>query len=139
MQQTEKYKLNLIEREDVFSPDPLNENAEKTDAALAAVVDEARAVNAELEGRVAALEAKKAVFGSYGGTGAYTQDITLGFTPKIAIVAPAMSTVACYTAILDSVRAHSSSLHNLKIVKNGFSVGPETNKSGYTYCYMAMG
>lgn len=36
MQQTSKYKLNLIETSDRFSPDPLNENAEKLETQLAA-------------------------------------------------------------------------------------------------------
>ena len=34
MQQTTTYKLNLIEADDVFSPEPLSENARKVDAAL---------------------------------------------------------------------------------------------------------
>ena len=35
MQQTTTYKLNLIETDDVFSPEPLNQNARKVETALA--------------------------------------------------------------------------------------------------------
>ena len=34
MQHTDKYKLNLIENSDAFSPDALNENMQKLEAAL---------------------------------------------------------------------------------------------------------
>ena len=37
MKQTEKYKFNLIETSDTFSPAPLNENAENTETQLAAL------------------------------------------------------------------------------------------------------
>lgn len=37
MQQTNNYQFNLIESGDTFSPDPLNQNMEKVEAAFAAV------------------------------------------------------------------------------------------------------
>ena len=43
MQQTETYQLNLIETSDTFSPAPLNENAQKLEAALTAARTEAAA------------------------------------------------------------------------------------------------
>ena len=43
MQQTETYKLNLIETSDTFSPAPLNENAQKLESALTAARAEAAA------------------------------------------------------------------------------------------------
>lgn len=73
MQQTEKYKLNLIEKNDPFSPDPLNENAQKLEAAL----ETARAGTAALEQRVSVLELHKYVAGYHGGSGF----VDLGFTP----------------------------------------------------------
>ena len=57
MQQTEKYQFNLIERDDDFSPDPLNENMEKAEAALT-----------DLSARV------RIVAGTYTGTGEYGAD-----------------------------------------------------------------
>ena len=46
MQQTPTYKLNLIETSDLFSPNPLNENAQKLEAALAAKADAAQSAAA---------------------------------------------------------------------------------------------
>ena len=54
MQQTKNYKLNLIETSDTFSPAPLNENAEKTEAALAAL----HAADTALTGAVSAAAAE---------------------------------------------------------------------------------
>ena len=85
MQQTDKYKLNLIETSDTFSPAPLNENAQKLEAALetaraeAAAGDAAEAAaRAALDQRVTALEVHKCVVGYHGGTGF----VDLGFTPS---------------------------------------------------------
>ena len=55
MQQTNQYKLNLIEKTDTFSPDPLNENAEKVEAQLAAeTLARTAADTAETQARTAA-------------------------------------------------------------------------------------
>ena len=51
MQQTTTYKLNLIEADDVFSPEPLSENARKVDAALSST---ASALSAETAARKSA-------------------------------------------------------------------------------------
>ena len=51
MQQTTTYKLNLIETDDVFSPEPLSENARKVDAALSST---ASALAAETAARKSA-------------------------------------------------------------------------------------
>ena len=39
MQQTSKYQFNLVDATDDFSPDPLNQNAEKTETLIAGVED----------------------------------------------------------------------------------------------------
>ena len=55
MQQTNQYKLNLIEKTDTFSPDPLNENTEKVEAQLAAeTLARTAADTAETQARTAA-------------------------------------------------------------------------------------
>lgn len=51
MQQTEKFQFDLIEPSDTFSPDPLNANARKTEAALTA--------------------RPRVITGTYTGTGSY--------------------------------------------------------------------
>ena len=74
MKQTENYQLSLIENSDVFSPDPLNDNARTIDGLLA-----------ELAGT-----AVRTAVGSYTGTGGSGVNspcvLTLGFQPKFLIV-----------------------------------------------------
>lgn len=93
MQHTKKYRFDLIEKEDVFSPDALNENMEKVEGTLereaaaraAADAAEARAradADAALAQRVSVLELHKCVVGYHAGTGF----VDLGFTP-IAVFA----------------------------------------------------
>ena len=87
MQHTDKYKLNLIEKDDVFSPDALNDNARSTESTtyLGEIAAKAEiAARQALEGRVAALEVQKIFF----GTVTYEtprQTVNLGFTPKAVL------------------------------------------------------
>ncbi len=94
MQQTNKYKLNLIEKDDTFSPDPLNDNMEKVERALereaaarqAADAAEAQAradADAALDRRIQTIEAHKIVFGSAGNGSTMAN---LGFTPLLLYV-----------------------------------------------------
>ena len=94
MQQTNKYKLNLIEKDDTFSPDPLNDNMEKVEEALereaaarqAADATEAQAradADAALDTRLQTIEAHKIVFGSANNT---STTANLGFTPLLLYV-----------------------------------------------------
>ena len=93
MQQTDKYQLSLIDRNDTFSPAPLNENAQKLEAAIAAEAaaeaaarqnaDAAEAqtraaADAALDQRVQVLEAHRYVVGKVT-TGGFT---SLGGTPE---------------------------------------------------------
>ena len=54
MQQTEKYKFNIIETSDMFSPDALNANARTAEAQLAALAAQEAADKAALEKTAAA-------------------------------------------------------------------------------------
>lgn len=94
MQQTNKYKLNLIEKDDTFSPDPLNDNMEKVEGALEAETGARQAADAAeaqtradadsaLDRRIQTIEAHKIVFGS-AGNGSTTAN--LGFTPLLLYV-----------------------------------------------------
>ncbi len=86
MQQTQNYKLNLIETNDPLSPAPLNENADKIEAALLTKTAEARTDG--LEQRILTLESKPIIVGSYvGDKGTLaTQFIPVGFTPSLVLV-----------------------------------------------------
>ena len=74
MQQTETYKLNLMEGSDHFSPQPLNENMEKVDTVL---------------GTLAAGQLHAAL-GTYTGTGdcgsSAPNTLTFDFEPKLVII-----------------------------------------------------
>lgn len=88
MQQTETYKLNLIETSDPFSPNPLNENARKTDAAITAETQARAAADAALDQRVTVLEGHKVrmIAGTYVGDGEVARTIETGVTPKFLIL-----------------------------------------------------
>lgn len=57
MQQTKTYKLNKPGKDDTFSPDPLNENADKLETAL----NDLSAADKTLNGAVAAAEARRCI------------------------------------------------------------------------------
>ena len=84
MQQTSKYQFNLVEGSDDFSPAPLNQNAQKTEAALVAMEESLTGQIEEMEGSLASLAANvgtagktaRIAWGSYTGTG-----IGLGCSP----------------------------------------------------------
>ncbi len=78
MQHTEKYRFDLIEKDDVFSPDALNENMEKVEGAL-----ETKADADVIDARVRELEIHKFAVGhlTAGGTE------HLGFAIKALLVA----------------------------------------------------
>lgn len=79
MQQSKHYKLNLIEPSDVFSPDPLNQNMEKVEAALDAARAEAKTGDGALDARVTMLEARKIIVGTYTGNGEQLRLVNVGF------------------------------------------------------------
>lgn len=104
MQQTNQYQLNLIETSDTFSPAPLNENAQKLEAALQgglaaatahadagdAAEAAARAADvAALDQRLQVFEAHKLVIGSAKAG----EKVYLDFTPKV-LYAKGTSTTA---------------------------------------------
>lgn len=88
MQQTETYKLNLIESTDTFSPAPLNENMQAIEGALDA---QAALLNrhANTLNQLAAADLKIAM-GTYTGTGSCGSDnknsLTFNFQPKLVLV-----------------------------------------------------
>ena len=79
MQHTSKYQFKLIEGTDNFSPAPLNQNAQKTEAALVAMEESLTGQIEEMEGSLASLAANvgtagktaRIAWGSYTGTGTY--------------------------------------------------------------------
>ena len=87
MQHTDKYKLDLIEKEDAFSPDALNENTQKVEEALIAHEGAVKEVTDGLDQRVTVLEAHKFACGSFqtpSDNGPLV--VELGFTPKAVFI-----------------------------------------------------
>ena len=132
MQQTETYKLNKPETTDVFTPAPLNENADKLEAALAGI-----------DSRVTVLEARKLVVGTYKGGQESTLTVELGFRP-IMVLARNAHIGYQYTALAvtgqNATGANGAS--GLVILDNGFRVH-KSNTAVYdgtgTYNYIAIG
>ena len=134
MQHTETYNLNLIETTDTFSPDPLNQNAQLLEDALAAETSARTSADGALDQRVTVLEARRIVTGIYTGSSSTdypTKFVNLGFTPKL---------VLCFERTLSSVMAatntdvcYYSSQSNwiLRIVENGFEVKQIPQAAGY--------
>ena len=86
MQQTEKYKLNLIDPEDDFSPEPLNRNAETVEAQLQA----REAAEAVLDTKfTAAIGAggSNARVATVSFTGGYNRSVTFDFKPLAVLLA----------------------------------------------------
>lgn len=151
MRQTEKYQFNLIDPEDHFLPDPLNENMEKVETAISAC--------------------PHIVAGSYVGTGTYGSNnpctLTFDFEPKLVMVYSASmgfcggsygSKADCSQFIAprgaaSASRVSSGSLYITDYFSwdgNAFSwysssnasspTGAlQLNKEGSTYCYLAIG
>ncbi len=137
MQQTDQYQLNLIEKDDTFSPDPLNENTRKLEEALRAAREagdaEAAAreqVCADLTRRVAALEGHKIAAGTYKSTGS-SQTISVGFYPRAVITHG--DSGGTYLATRDG----SGFSGYLVLTGNGFTVSGYANQGG-THTYLAL-
>ena len=133
MQQTDNYKLNLIEKGDTFSPDPLNDNTQKLDAALSAKFTALDAGSAALEERVTALEVHKVAVGRYTGNGT-TQTIPLPFAPLAVIIG---MTNVVGTSL--TIKGHVSA--GVTITNSGFTVtnsGQSMNTKDLIYVYCAI-
>ena len=135
MQQTEHYRLNLIEPGDTFSTDPLNQNMEKVEAALDAARAEAKAGDGALDTRLAVLEARKIVVGTYTGTGESRRFVDLGFEAR-AVFAQKSGDRPTF-----SIRDHACS-NAFYLEGTGFRVGDSVtypmNTSGHLYYYIAI-
>ena len=81
MQQTEKRGFNIIETSDPFSPDALNDNTRKLEAALDAHEEAVDGRLAAVVSRVVELEKLRFTYGAYDGDGIEGSVRQIGFTP----------------------------------------------------------
>mgnify|MGYP007105520148 CR=1 FL=1 len=145
MQQTDKYKLNKPGVDDPIAIAPLNENADKIEAALLTKASAAETGQqfAALAQRVTALEVHKIVVGSYTGTGNPTT-IDLGFTPAAMIVAREKTDSVDTDPLIflltpENYPVHPFSGPLLKLTEGGFSVDTYTwNTAGKKHYFLAL-
>lgn len=125
MEQTETYGLNKPGPDDPLSPAPLNENADKLEAALAA-----------LTARVKTLEAVRYKRGTYTGTGS-SQTVSVGFTPSAVLVSEARLAGECTLAVTGSPATDNNG--KVSIVSGGFQLSfLSLNTKNTTYHYVAL-
>lgn len=124
MQQTEKYKLNLIESSDPFLPDALNQNTQKLENALSAAIEEHRA---ETDARLTVLEGHKIYFGFFKG-GSGTHHIPLPFAPKAVICSTTNG--SGYTYVSTKAKEHA----NFHLVEDGFEATNMEDKTFVAFC-----
>ena len=139
MQQTETYKLKLIEPDDTFNADALNDNAKTLEAQLARV-----------DAAIATIP--KFACGTYTGNGKNGHKISLPFTPKMVYVGDDRGYCSFYSnsanyrggVALEGKPVNVSSTILVEIVEGGFQVADYSvytcaNYSGREYRYFAIG
>ena len=130
MQQTETYKLNLIESSDPFLPNALNENTQKIEE----VVQEKLG---EMDARVTVLEGRRLAMGNYVGEGKHVE-ISLGFNAKVLVV---FSTGTATVGILGILLEGISTVGGLYLTEGGFraSNGGSYARANTGYAFFALG
>ena len=125
MQQTETYKLNLIEPSDPFLPDGLNANTQLVEDVLNA-----------MDTRVQVLEGRHFVAGTYvGGVG--RTHIKLPFTPQAVMIADRSGTGPNFCVAVSG--GDGFAYNGLVLEEDGFSVGGEAINMPYSYPFFAFG
>ena len=136
MQQTDKYKLNKPGVDDPIAIAPLNENADKIEAALSAKADAADVT--DLNQRLQVFEAKKFAVGTYKAISGSDNGnlVTLEFTPYAVLIHYCGGGNGFMALALAGQNGDS-----LEIVENGFKtgVGGGYNIRAGNYTYIALG
>ena len=131
MQQTETYKLNLIESSDPFLPNALNENTRKIEEVMRDKTDAAD--HAALDIRVAELEKIQLACGCFIGDGVAGRIIPLGFKP-VAVLYQIGNT------LFNIVRDVEHTKRYMIMVDEGIMLpNASYNQDKFTYTYLAFG
>ena len=138
MQHTDKYKLDLIEKEDAFSPDALNANTQKVEEALIAHEGAVKEVTDGLDQRVTVLEAKKFAVGTYKAEMNETLKVEVGFTPIALYVGQSRRFSTVHGLILPG---DTNIPPFLQIVEGGFTTNIMDGHTAHPgiYHYIAFG
>lgn len=135
MQQTKKYQLNLIDRDDAFTPDALNENTEIIEEVLSQNLGR---MDAEIGGKGTCTVRT----GSFKGDGIKEHEIELGFAPSFLIIYGTGSGQALsFTTQNWRIMYQGGTFYQsgATLTENGFTVsGTIFNNSGYTTYYAAF-
>ena len=150
MQQTTQYQFNLLESSDPVSVTPMNENMEKTEAALLAAQEKAENDLAEqVSSLTKAIAARGNCFlevGTYEGNSTANHTITLGYKPKLLILlgkqsSLKMMTVATASMALRFVGDYSiAEADYISLTSTGFTLltNIDHNYKGNTETYIAF-
>ena len=117
MQQTEKHGFNLIEKEDAFSPEPLNENTKKMEEVFGTCT---------------------AYMGTYVGDGTSSRAVELGFAPKLLFLAGGRPSITMrgWSIFFLYNKYYSDSV---SLTDTGFHLSSDThNAKDSTYRYVAF-
>ena len=133
MQQTQKYKLNLIERSDPFLPEGLNQNTQKVEDVLKGMED---GPLASMDQRVTVLEGHKMAYGTFSSTTQVDRvHFSLGFPPKVVLYMRNVSANGIHE-IMMSVRMELGENGSMPLTDDGFDVLSFTYG---VYHYVAFG
>ena len=152
MQQTEKYKLNLIESSDPFLPDGLNANTRKVEEVLSENLGTMQGAVDTLDQRLAAAEKNlgtggkncRIVWGSYVGTGTYGKNapnqLTLDFYPVLMF-----SGSVLFMRGRETASGSNGSVNVMTWSDNGISwyssssASAQFNTANFTFFYVVIG
>ena len=138
MQQTEKYKLNLIESSDPFLPEGLNQNTQKIEDAMTAHEAAVEARMDATDQRVTVLEAHKFACGTYTGTNhQVTQTVQLPFTPKAVFIRMFSAGSGVNGLFVLDSNGFTGYDNRGVLVEDGFSVTGELNSGCYNFIAFA--
>lgn len=155
MQQTEKYKLNLIESSDPFLPDGLNQNTQKME-------DVMLAYEAKVDARIAPVAAMQKDLGTHGKNariawGSYTGNdkfgannptsLTFDFTPVLLFITTTTGGARAVFIRGCGLVTHGTSNYYVTASWPGKKVSwyntsradAQLNNSNFTYVYVAVG
>ena len=164
MQQTSKYQFNLVDATDDFSPDPLNQNAQKAETLIAGletdltegletVADVIAAVNTALG---AGGHTCRLAFGSYTGSdqagSSHPNTLSFGFKPLVVFIGTETNFYCWPGVFFQGIGVGKSCVSNssdfLYVTWSGHcvswysrdsNVDMQMNVSRYTYYYVALG
>ena len=131
MQQTETYKLNLIESSDPFLPDALNENTRKIEEVVSGSLG-------DMDERIKVFEAKRFACGTCTANNVETPNVVeLGFTPVAVAIHYCRGSDGATALSVTGVPANTG----LDIIEGGFqfNIGSGYNIRAGLYSYIALG